>query len=180
MAWREFDARYGELIVHFCHRLGLQHTDAEDIRQVVMVRLARALRTFRYRPQLGRFRSYLGRVVRNEVARHFRRPERPDQAVATQEEDHLGRLPDRHDADAEWEEEWVLHHLRVAMKKIRQTFEPRSVEVFERLLNGDPVDQVARAYGMTPQAVHKVKQRIRERLMELVERQVGDEDEPHG
>ncbi len=29
-AWAEFDRSYGELILRYCHRCGLQHSDAED------------------------------------------------------------------------------------------------------------------------------------------------------
>ena len=115
-AWAEFDRSYGELILRYCHRCGLQHSDAEDVRQIVLMSLASALRSFEYRPQRGRFRSYLGRVVRNAVTRHATRPD--------------GRIPvlcmDETAADAtdeprdgQWEQEWVAHHLRQAMQTIR-------------------------------------------------------------
>ena len=42
-SWREFDSRYRELILRFCRRRGLQQSDAEDVRQIVMLNLARAL-----------------------------------------------------------------------------------------------------------------------------------------
>src|SRR5262245_43365444 len=75
-AWRDFDDRYGALIVHYCRACGLQHSDAEDVRQVVMLNLARSLPNFRYSRERGRFRSYLGRVVRNAVSQHLSRPNR--------------------------------------------------------------------------------------------------------
>ena len=66
--------------------------------------------------------------------------------------------------EAEWEEEWMHHHYRLAMETVRETADPKSVAVFERLLAGDSTDQVAQAFGMTRDAVHKVKQRLRDRL----------------
>ncbi len=42
---------------------------------------------------------------------------------------------------------------------------------------GETVEQVARAFGMTSQAVHKIKQRLRDRLKEMVATQVRDEDD---
>ena len=175
-AWREFDARYGDLIVRFCCRSGVQHPDAEDIRQVVMVKLAKALRSFHYRRERGRFRTYLGRVVRNEVARHFSRPNRSKPEVDMG----VVEAPRCALTDEQWEREWIHHHLRVAMRPIRQAFDPRSVEVFERLLGGDTVEGIAEYFGMTTQAVHKVKQRIRARLRQIVAAQIRDEDEPDG
>ena len=50
-AWAEFDQRYGELILRYCHRCGLQHSDAEDVRQIVLVSLVSALRNFEYQPK---------------------------------------------------------------------------------------------------------------------------------
>ena len=62
------------------------------------------------------------------------------------------------------------------MQTLRDTFEPRSLEIFERLLAGDPVSQVAADLGMSTDAVHKVKQRVRNRLKELVAAQNAEDD----
>ncbi|MHC5113908.1 MAG: sigma-70 family RNA polymerase sigma factor [Planctomycetota bacterium] len=175
-AWSEFDDRYGELIVRFCRIRGLQQSDAEDIRQVVLMSLSSALRGFQYSPARGRFRSYLGRVVRNAISRHFGRPGVPLCALDT----NGGLEPGEPDDDGQWEQEWVHHHLRRAMVTIRRSYDPRSVEVFDRLLAGTTTQQVAREMQMSEQAVHKVKQRIRNRLRALVERQVEEEDQPLG
>jgi RNA polymerase sigma factor (sigma-70 family) len=171
-AWREFDANYGNLIVRYCCRVGLRYPDAEDIRQIVMAKLAQALRSFAYERTRGHFRGYLGKVVRNEIARHHARPDPPrsrvDDCVSLQD------LP-----GAEWDEEWIQHHLRMAMTRVRQLHDPRSVEVFERLLAGDTVAEVAASFDLTVDAVHKVKQRIRDRLKEIVAVQVREEDDSH-
>lgn len=66
------------------------------------------------------------------------------------------------------------------MQQVRATFEERSVEIFDRLLAGGTVNTVAEDYRTTAQAVHKVKQRIRNRLKELIAAQVKDEDDVDG
>lgn len=176
-AWREFDAKYRELILRYSRARGLQPADAEDVRQITMSNLAKSLRTFEYAPGKGQFRNYLGQVVRSAISRHFRRPEIRARALdsgvlATVE------AADSGDADELWEQEWVRHHYRLAMETVRKTYEPRSVEMFDRLLAGGLVDKVAAEFDSTPQAVHKVKQRIRKRLTELIALQVREEDEP--
>jgi len=178
-AWREFDRKYRDLILRYARARGLQPTDAEDVRQIVMTNLSRGLRSFEYDPKKGRFRSYLGIVVRNAVSQHFRRPgvlaTALDTAVlATTEDDSAGG------SDKLWEQEWVRHHYRLAMRTVRETFEPRSVEMFDRLLAGESAEAVAADYGTTGQAVHKVKQRIRDRLKALIAKQVSEEDRPDG
>ncbi len=177
-AWSEFDQRYGELILRYCHRCGLQHSDAEDVRQIVLVSLVSALRSFEYQPKRGRFRSYLGRVVRNAA---FRYAKRPDSRLAILPMD--GTTYDAADddpPDERWEQEWVAHHLRRAMQTIRRTIDPARVEIFDRLLAGASVAQVAGEYGMTTDAVHKIKQRTRDQLKQIIATQIDDEEGADG
>lgn len=176
-AWVEFDERYRQLIVRFARLRGLQPTDADDIGQAVMAKLSRVLRAFEYDGQKGRFRTYLYRAVRNEVAEQFSRPKQLFDPVCI---DTAAAPSSERDADAEaqWEREWESHHLRLAMTTIRATFDEASVALFERLLAGDSTESVAQAFDTTTQAVHKVKQRIRNRVTELISRQVAEEDDP--
>ncbi len=175
-AWREFDAKYRELILRYCRARGLQTADAEDVRQIAMANLAKSLRSFEYKPARGRFRGYLGKVVRTAVSRHFARPDGQARALDTHvlvtfEADDAGQ------ADEVWEREWVRHHYRLAMQNVRTAFDPNSVQIFDRLLAGDAVNHVASDFQTTPQAVHKVKQRIRDRLKELIAKQIREEDD---
>lgn len=176
-AWSEFDARYGDLILRYCLRRGLQHSDADDVRQAVLMRLARALPDFRYDPAVGRFRGFLGRIAHNEVARFLGR-QTPGAARVLGIDD--GRAaPDASAAlDPVWEREWMLHHVRRALAEVRQRFDPASVLVFERLLAGDAPADVAGALGLSETAVYKIKQRVRERLSEYVAAQIALEESP--
>ena len=178
-AWREFDETYRDLILRYCQRKGLQRSDAEDVRQMVMLNLARQLRTFSYQPERGRFRDYMGRVVQNAIHRFFRRPRPSMRGLDTDVVAGLDDEGELRERDEAWEAEWMLHHYRRAMATVRETAEPRSVEVFERLLAGESTDDVAGALDMKRDAVHKVKQRIRDRLHGLVATQLDEEEEPH-
>jgi len=176
-AWEEFEARYGELILRYALARGLQHADAEDVRQVVLISLSKSLRTFQYSPQRGRFRDYLGRVVRNAVARMRARP----RAIPIALEEDMGTLSGGgHEAcvDEVWEQEWVDHHYRLALKTVRESVEPQTVAVFERLIAGRTTEEAAREFDLSTQAVHKIKQRIRDRMEELIAAQIREEDEP--
>ncbi len=66
------------------------------------------------------------------------------------------------------------------MRTIQDTFDRQSIEAFDRLVAGESVADVAQACGMSTQAVHKVKQRIRNRMHELIAAQVREEDQPDG
>jgi len=175
-AWREFDRLYGALIVGYARKRGLTLTDAEDLRQVILMSLCVAMRSFELRPELGKFRSYLGRVVGNAIHRYRERPfQRAD--VLELDEAMVRALPDPDEHDDIWEREWVDHHLRRAMESVQRTFDPRSVDAFQRLMAGQATAEVARALGLRPDAVHKLKQRIRKRLKDLIAHQMIEEGE---
>lgn len=177
-AWREFEERYRDLILRYCRRRGLQQSDAEDVRQMVLLNLAKQLKSFEYRPDRGRFRSYLGQVTRNAIHRYYRRP-RPESPGL--EESVVSDLAEPspgadEELDQVWEHEWMLHHYRIALASVRGSADPKSVEVFEHLLAGETTDDVAARFAMSRDAVHKVKQRMRNRLKDLVAQQVRDEE----
>ena len=172
-AWRRFESRYRDLVVRFAVRQGLQPTDAEDVAQAVFAALVRAMPGFRLDPGKGRFRSYLFRAVRNEISRVRSRATRPTggvEGLSTEDGAAEGA------AARASEDEWIDHHFRIAMAEIRRTFAPESVAIFERLMRGEPVEAIAVDCGTTAQAVHKVKQRIRDRMRTLVEAQIAEEE----
>ncbi len=173
VAWEEFDAQYRELIVRYCRRSGLPHSDSEDVCQGVMIAMARTLPRFEYSREKGRFRGYLARSVHRAVRTQMRRRLGDSWPV---DDEHLADLEsgdDRH--DRVWEQEWEDHHLRLAMRTIRATHHPRSVAAFDLILAGSGPSAVAEELGLTVGNVRKIKQRIGERLAALVEQQLGEE-----
>lgn len=177
-AWREFDARYRALILRYGRARSLQPAEAEDVLQIVMMALSRYLRGFRYRPEKGRFRDYLRCTVDNAIRRYLARQDRG--AVRLVEEEVLAELGARNGDGREelWEQEWVRHHYRQALSIARRQTTDKSVEVFEELLAGREPADIARRRGMTVDAVHQVKHRMRERLRALIEKQIRDEEFP--
>lgn len=170
-AWHEFDRRYGELLLRYCVGCGLQLSDAEDARQMVLLSLTQGLDNFRYDRDKGRFRSYLSaaahHAVERIIARQARlraaanRPAPPESAI-----DHAEL----------WEKEWMNAHYRAAVAELRATHGPRVLAVFEALLQGQSSAQICATFDLSEVAVRKVKQRVRERLTEIVNRRIRAED----
>lgn len=165
--------------MRFCLRRNVQYADAEDIVQGVFVRLAQALPKFQLDHSRGRFRDYLFRCVRNAIFHHRQRP-----TGAPFELHHLEKL----DADAVpcdrsaeedrqvWEQEWVDHHYRLALETLRASADARSIELFNRSIEGATPAELAKEYSMSPDAVYKARQRLRDRLEALIALQIRDED----
>lgn len=173
-AWYEFDRQYRDLIVRFCRSRGLNSADAEDAHQLTLLKLSRAMPGFAYDPERGRFRSYLYRAVRSAVSDTRARPNPAPRSVDAEQTPEPAA--DDPGAELAWEREWRDHHLRMAMSTVRKSFDPQSVTMFDRLLAGDSVASVAAEFRTTEQAVHKVKQRVRDRLKLLIEQQIREEE----
>lgn len=174
-AWREFELQYRELMMRFARRRGLQHADAEDVVQRAFAGLARNLPKFTYDPDRGRFRNYLFRSVRNALSDWARaRDGHFDPLRSTL----LGVLSVDPGSDelAAWEQEWVSHHYRIALDDVRESFEPKSVDIFNRSIAGATVAQLANEFNMNEDAVRKVRQRVRCRMEELIAEQIREED----
>ncbi len=174
-AWQEFDRRYGELLLRFCVACGLQLSDAEDARQMVLLSLTQGLDEFQYDRDKGRFRSYLAAAARHAVERIVTRQarlraaaNRPAPPEATVDHAEL------------WEQEWMNAHYRAAVAELRSTHDPRGLAVFDGLLQGQSPAQLAAAFDLTEVAVRKIKQRVRERLTEIVDRRIRAEDQIWG
>jgi RNA polymerase sigma factor (sigma-70 family) len=171
-AWAEFVFLYREAIIRFCLSRSVQLSDAEDVAQAVLASLSRTLPRFTYDPARGRFRDYLFRCIRSELTRipPRARPESPESPLVPSEG------PSESALSRDWEREWIQHHFRLAMAAIHETFEPRSVEIFERSLAGVTTRNLAAEYATSEAAVHKLRQRIRARLEELISEQVAAEE----
>lgn len=71
-AWNEFVDLYTPKIHGWACRHGISGADADDVTQVVLLKLVRAIADFQYEPQRGRFRGWL-KTVTDNVVRDFGR-----------------------------------------------------------------------------------------------------------
>jgi len=165
-AWTRLVYLYAPLVIHWCHRWGLQRPDAEDIQQEVFQAVARSLDSFRRDRPGDTFRGWLRVITRRKLLDHRRRQERRPEAVggaaASQQ---LRLLPEPADLDEEDAPEEVrrLHHR--GLELVRSAFEPRTWQAFWRCaVDGQSPADVAQEMGMTPGAVRMAKSRVLRRL----------------
>lgn len=174
VAWRLFLECYGPLIYGYCRRRGLQEADAADVSQDVMACVARSIRTFEYQPARGRFRGWLGAVVRSKFADFQERVRKSFPAeggsapvLALQEE---AVAP----VDDGWDEGFSRQVFLTALTRIRPSFDPKNWSAFEGVwLHDRPVLEVAKELGIPATSVYvaksRVLKRLREEILELAE-----------
>lgn len=178
-AWREFEATYRELLLRYCRKRGLQPADAEDVVQDIFISLARSLPGFRYDETKGRFRYYLLRCVRNGIFRANNRRDRLNKALYNHGADtSLDAMTENISAEERdaWNAEWVAHHYRLAMIRLRTEEDPQTIRIIERSMDGATPPQIAAELGLSLAAVYKIRERARTRLHTFVMKQLQEED----
>jgi RNA polymerase sigma-70 factor (ECF subfamily) len=174
-SWNTFVAAYGPMIRGYCQYQGLQEADAADVSQEVLVRVVRSIGSFEYRPDIGRFRDWLGAVVRNAVRRFQNRDQSTPHGTGA---DDRPELDVAGPADPEWTSRYQAGLLTAACDRAKPHFEPHTWRAFESVwLERTPAPAVAHELGLPIHAVYvaksRVLQRIREELLFLAE------DMPH-
>lgn len=155
-AWQTFVATYAPMIYGYARRRGLQDADAADIAQEVLTETSKALRTFEYRPETGRFRDWLGTLARRRLSRFFARTAEPSAPLP---DDVCGG------DDSTWIAEFNSSLLASAMERARPHFEPATWRSFELTWRDQrPAPEVAAELGLPVEAVYVAKSRVLKRL----------------
>lgn len=171
--WREFDARYRPIVTGFARRLGLSLHEAEDAAQDVLSDFVKEYRAGNYDRSRGRLRSWLIGMVKTRIAQvkrlQVRRRERRGASA-------LVELTDAPDLDLAWDQERKLALLRQALLELRETSRTsaKTLEAFEQyVLQRRPAQEVARRLGVTAQEVYVAKNRVADRVRNIVARLDG-------
>ena len=128
-AWGEFVRVYGPAVAEWCRERGLQHDDALDVTQDVLIRFWQTSKQFSYNPR-GRFRSYLEQVARSALVRWAEQAGAPhDQATRSL----LERMPEREDLLARLADAFDTELLAIAMAEVEQRVKPLTWRAFQML-----------------------------------------------
>jgi RNA polymerase sigma factor (sigma-70 family) len=167
LRWEEFVALYGRLILSWGRRFGLQDSDAENLRQEVLIRVWKGIGA--YDPARGRFRAWLYTCTRNAVANLLR--DQPRERLA-------GDAPDVPAADrssedrsvdealcALEEEGFAREELQAAARRARDTVQPATWKAFLLFEFFElTAKEIAPRLHLTPAAVNQAVYRVRQLL----------------
>ena len=174
--WERFVELYTPVIRQFVSvREDVGETDADDVVQDIFVRLVGVLRAGTYRPEKGRFRAYLGTMVRRLlIDRHRRALARgAGNAVSAEEVELLAETPDAAEVvDMRLRE--ARHAAAVEHVLSRTMLDARTVAAYRAYaLEGEPAAEVAARLGITVNALRQVKFRVG-CMIAAVEAQYGE------
>jgi RNA polymerase sigma-70 factor (ECF subfamily) len=169
LAWRDFFDRYWRLIYALAKHRGSSDHTAEEIVQDVMVAVFEKRDVFRYDVHRGRFRDWLGALVRNKLADHRRRPSQRIRARGGDADQQSVEIEDAANGpDAAWDAAFEDALLAALLDLVRKEMNPRTYQAFELFaLHGLPGAKVAEATGLTANAVYQARKNVVKRLVEL-------------
>ncbi len=169
-AWRAFAEAYTPLVYEYCRRRGLQSSDVSDVTQEVMIQVCRSIRDFSYQPERGRFRDWLGSVVRSKILRFYRGDGRAGKGRGGDlEPGDLMQAIAAASADTLWNESFQARVLEVALGRARPHFADSTWTAFERSwLQGRPASEVAQEIGVPIEKVYVARSRVLKKLQEEV------------
>lgn len=178
-AWQEFVAIYRPVIYRLARQRGVQHADAEDLSQRVFLAVGRAIGNWKPDAERGRFRAWLGTIVRNAILNVLSR-RRPDLAAGGSEMfDLLEQQPEPEERDREsLAREHRRSLFRWAARRVREEFGEETWSVFwQTAVEGRGIDDVAAQFGKTRGAIYAARSRIMRRLRDEIEAHTPDEDD---
>jgi RNA polymerase sigma factor (sigma-70 family) len=167
VVWDDFFHRYWPFVFSIARQCGCTQHTAEEIVQEVVLAIFEKKAVFCHDPSRGRFRDWLGGVVRNKVIVHRRAPAERCRACGGS-----GELPE-HEArdgapDGRWAAAFDQAMLAFLLDIVRAEVHPRAYQAFEAVsIGGCSGAEAARLTGMTRNAVYQARKKILRRLREL-------------
>jgi RNA polymerase sigma factor (sigma-70 family) len=172
-AWEEFLRLYQPVVYRLACRQGLQHADAEELVQEVMLSIARKVEDWDPNPERGRFRHWLFRIARNQIINQLSR--RKYQAWGTgqsgiqllleQQVDPVGSLSEL------FEVEYRRSLFQHAAALVQASVKERTWNAFWLSAVRDvPMSEVAQQLGMSIGSVYIARNRVIAKLRIEVQR----------
>lgn len=157
-AWSEFVDVYSPLIYNYCRWRELQSSDAADVTQEVLLRVAKAIRSFEYDRSKGLFRDWLARIVLNEIRRLAKK--HVDVATAPNDLDQDTGL-----LESAWNEQFQQTVFAMALQRSREHFTEDTWTMFEKTwIDKIPVEQLAEELGTGIERIYVARSRVLKRL----------------
>jgi RNA polymerase sigma factor (sigma-70 family) len=174
-AWEEFVAIYRPMIVRLATRRGLQHSDAEDIAQGVLLSVSTSIVRWKLDPEKARFRTWLQQIVRNATINAIvRHP--VDRALGGTTALHsLSAIAaDEGEISSQFEIEWKREAFRWASDEVRNELHPTTWDAFwMTAVEGLSASEVASRTGRSIGAVYVARCRVMQKIQAKIQQLLG-------
>ncbi len=172
VAWEQFEQLYRPVIFRIARSRGLQHCDALDLVQQVLISVASAIEDFEPYGEGIRFRNWLARITRNAILKAGTRGRKFQGIGGT---DILAAFQDIPDSESVTDALIELEYRRElyvrAAQQVRGEVQESTWLAFERtVLEGLSPESTASSLGLSIGSVYAARSRIMRRLRDAVQK----------
>lgn len=173
-AWAEFVQIYRPVIYRMARRRGMQDADAQDLSQVVLVRVSKAID--RWEPQSDtRFRHWLRKVASNAIATAVTKSKPLGIVDGSTADQILAETPEVSAAKSELDAECFRERYLRAAAIVKVDVSPVTWAAFEQtVVLGRSCEEAAESLGKSLGTIYAARSRILKRLQIEVQRLEGD------
>ena len=162
ISWNDFYEKYSPIVKALAKFKGLDAAAADDVCQQVMLQFFKQSKTFKFDPDIARFRTYFGRIVRGKIIDYYRKkhetPVEELEAISVDAEtDHI------------FMNEWRKLILQEAQAELKNRVAPETYQAYELFaVQGRPAEKVAEYLDCTPNQVYQAKKRCFKMMKEIL------------
>ena len=162
ISWDEFYLKYAPIVKALAKFKGLDANAADDVCQQVMLQFFKQSKTFKFDPNIAKFRTYFGRIVNAKIANYYRKrgevsSDEPEEIPVDSEEGNL------------FMNEWRKTVLKEAEQELKQRVSPETFQAYELYaVQNRPVKKVAEYLDCTENQVYQAKKRCFAMMREIL------------
>ncbi len=184
-AWDQFEQLYRPVIFRIARAKGLQHSDALDLVQQVLMSVSAAIVRYEKQSEGMRFRNWLSRVTRNAILKALSRGPRDPAAGGTQVMNWLNDVPADDATEALIDLEYRREVFARAAARVRTEVQEETWQAFESTVLQDvPIEVAAKRFGISTGSIYAARSRIMRRLrtavkdLEAIDEEERDDSTP--
>ena len=162
ISWNDFYDKYSPIVKALAKFKGLDAAAADDICQQVMMQFFKQSKTFKFDPNIAKFRTYFGRIVNAKITNYYRKrgelsSDEPEEIPVDSEEGNL------------FMNEWRKAVLKEAEQELKQRVAPETFQAYELYaVQNRPVKKVAEYLDCTENQVYQAKKRCFKMMREIL------------
>ena len=162
ISWDEFYLKYAPIVKALAKFKGLDANAADDVCQQVMLQFFKQSKTFKFDPNIAKFRTYFGRIVRGGIVDYFRK--KKEVPVAEFE-----AVPIDPDTEKLYMDEWRKMVIKEAEQELKQRVAPETFQAYELYaIQNRPVKKVAEYLDCSENQVYQAKKRCFKMMKEIL------------